>query len=67
MIPIEEQSASASSMLCVVSTTVHSLRVVESRDMMSHMKRRAPGSTPVLGSSKKTSCGEPILQYFSVE
>ena len=41
---------SASSILCVVRMTEHSLSVVVIRLMMSHMKRLAIGSIPVDGS-----------------
>lgn len=48
MIPILLQRDSASSMLCVVKMTLHSLSVVVMRLMMSHINRRAIGSMPVV-------------------
>jgi len=60
MMPILEQRASASSMLCVVSTTVDYLRCVDRFEMTVHMNRLAYGSTPVDGSSSKISGGLPI-------
>mmetsp|Transcript_15945 Transcript_15945/g.46138 ORF Transcript_15945/g.46138 Transcript_15945/m.46138 type:complete len:210 (-) Transcript_15945:2010-2639(-) len=62
MMPMREQRASASSMLCVVSTTVHWHVAVDTPEITLHMCRLAPGSTPVLGSSKSTRGGEPMRE-----
>ena len=60
MMPILVQRASASSIECVVSTTVDCLRKVEMFEIIVHMNRLAWGSTPVEGSSKRTIGGLPI-------
>ena len=48
-------------MLCVVKMTELCWRWLEMRAMTFHMKRRATGSIPVLGSSKNMSGGSPIM------
>jgi len=60
MMPIFVQSASASSIECVVRTTMLFLRSVEMFEITVHIYRFACGSTPVLGSSKNTIGGFPI-------
>mmetsp|Transcript_41753 Transcript_41753/g.110126 ORF Transcript_41753/g.110126 Transcript_41753/m.110126 type:complete len:257 (+) Transcript_41753:226-996(+) len=54
MIPMRSQSASASSMECVVSTTQRPLVMLE---MILHKTCLVSGSRPVEGSSKKTTHG----------
>src|SRR5256885_4981596 len=51
MMAMRRQSASASSMLCVVSRIVLPLRLYSR--MISHSSSRVCGSSPVLGSSRK--------------
>lgn len=53
IMPMLLQRLSASSMLCVVRITEHSLSVVVIRLMISHMNRLAMGSIPVDGSCEK--------------
>ena len=60
MMPIFVQRASASSMECVVRTTVDYFLNVEMLEMIVHMNLLACGSTPVLGSSSNTIGGFPI-------
>ena len=60
MIPIFVHKASASSMECVVRTTVDYFLNVEMFEMIVHMNLLACGSTPVLGSSSNTIGGLPI-------
>lgn len=60
MIPIFVQSASASSIECVVRITVLYFLSVDMFEMIVHIKRLACGSTPVEGSSSKTIGGLPI-------
>jgi hypothetical protein len=52
MMPILEQSASASSMECVVSTTARDCAM---REINAHMCRRVSGSIPVEGSSRNVT------------
>jgi hypothetical protein len=54
---IRSQSASASSMACVTSTTVTPL--ARSRRTSAQVSRRAAGSRPVLSSSSTTTSGRP--------
>ena len=60
MIPIFVQSASASSIECVVRITVLYFLSVDMFEMIVHIKRLACGSTPVEGSSSKRIGGFPI-------
>mmetsp|Transcript_11363 Transcript_11363/g.20293 ORF Transcript_11363/g.20293 Transcript_11363/m.20293 type:complete len:291 (-) Transcript_11363:63-935(-) len=61
MMPIRVHSASHSSMECVVRMMAACWRSVEIRVITSHMNRRATGSMPVEGSSRKMSSGPPIM------
>ena len=61
MMPIRVHNASHSSILWVVRMTEHFSRLVTMSEMISHMNRRATGSMPVLGSSRKTMEGSPII------
>mmetsp|Transcript_78403 Transcript_78403/g.224676 ORF Transcript_78403/g.224676 Transcript_78403/m.224676 type:complete len:80 (+) Transcript_78403:541-780(+) len=56
MMPMREHNASHSSMLCVVRITDLPCIVAE---ISVHIKRLDSGSTPVVGSSKKTMRGLP--------
>jgi len=58
MMPTLEHSTSTSSMLWVVSTTATPEASVADR-MAPHIARRAPGSMPLLGSSRSTAWGMP--------
>ena len=58
MMPTRWQSASHSSIECVVSTTLR-WRARASAPIASHMRRRASGSMPELGSSSSSSGGSP--------
>ncbi len=55
------ESASASSMACVVSMIVDYFLSEAIWDMIFHMNLLALGSMPVEGSSKKTILGFPII------
>ena len=61
MIPIFVERASASSIECVVKMTAFSLFLVVRPLTTSHMKRRASGSIPAEGSSRRTIGGLPII------
>jgi hypothetical protein len=58
--PILVHKASASSIECVVKTTVLYFLRVDIFEMIVHMYLLAYGSTPVLGSSSSTIGGFPI-------
>merc|ERR1719262_602167 len=58
---MREQSASASSMECVVRMTTLFLRFSAMFWTTDHMPRRATGSMPADGSSKKTMGGSPMV------
>jgi len=61
MIPNLVESASASSIECVVKTTALCFLWDEILDMMFHMNLFAFGSIPVDGSSRNTIGGLPII------
>ncbi len=65
--PILVQSASASSMECVVSTIDDCFFWVATLEITSHMNRRATGSIPVDGSSKNITFGFPIQIILLLE
>jgi len=56
--PSRAHSASHSSMLCDVSTSVRPWLTTSRRTFQRW--RRAPGSIPVVGSSRKTTGGSPM-------
>lgn len=61
MMPTRCDSACTSSMECVVRMMEASFCSVAMREMTDHMNRRATGSTPVEGSSKKMIWGSPTV------
>ena len=61
IIPSLVDRASASSIACVVNKTVDCFFYVVIFEITFHIKRRAFGSIPVDGSSKKIILGFPII------
>lgn len=61
MIPILVESASASSIECVVRITADFLSRYEIFSTTCHMKRRASGSIPADGSSRRMIGGFPMI------